>query len=121
MDEATAKTLAEKAAAIAKETAETLKLFTRDTAMLLYAKQMVDNNMNMTPTFPEGTEHKKIDNKEANEKLNKMLEEAKQKWKYADEPSRKKAMQMEKIVLEGQEKIKAVYAAEVAKAPKMGR
>ena len=116
MDEATAKLLSEKAATIAKQTADSLKMFTRETAMLVYAKQMVDSNINTN--FAEGTTHKKMDNKEANTKMNKMLEEAKLKWKYADESSQKRAAQMEKIIIDGQTRIKEIYAGAVAEVMK---
>ena len=113
MDEATAKLLSEKAATIAKQTADSLKMFTRETAMLVYAKQMVDSNINTN--FAEGTTHKKMDNQQANKKMDKMLEDAKLKWKYADDSSKRKAAQMEKIIMDGQTKIKAIYAVEIEK------
>lgn len=120
MNEATAKLLAEKAAVIAKETAELLKHFDRETGMLIYAKQMVENDIKGS-SFPEGTEHKKMSNKDANQKLAKMLEEAKLKWKYADDIAKKKVTQMEMIVLAGQEKIRGVYAGVIAEAVAMGK
>jgi type IV secretory pathway VirB4 component len=108
MNEATLKKLATQAAEIAKQTAESLKHFDRNTAMLMYAKQMGDRKMNTE--FPEGTEHKKTNNKEAAEKLDKMIQNAQLKWKYATDADKKKVMDMEKIMLQSDEKIRAVYA-----------
>ncbi len=107
MDEKMAKELAEKAAAIAKETAESLKRFSKDTAMLLYAYRMHGNNAKIN--FPEGTVHKKLNNKEADRKLEQMMEDARLKWKYAPEDDKKKAMKMDKIMTDSDEKIRAVY------------
>lgn len=114
MNKETAAQLAEKAAGIAKLTAEALKHFGRDTAILLYAKQMGENNMQTM--FPEGTQHKKTNNKEAAQKLDKMMADAKLKWKYAPDNDKRKVMDMEKIMKESDEKIKAVYAGVVAEA-----
>lgn len=107
MDPEKAKQLADEAAQIAKKMAEALKQYDKEMAMLLYAKQWSDTKMNTT--FPEGTEHKKTNNKEAAQKLEKMMEDAKLKWKYVTENDKKKVLEMEKIVLEGQEQIKALY------------
>ncbi|MES2774755.1 MAG: hypothetical protein V4722_11255 [Bacteroidota bacterium] len=107
MDEIMAKQLAEKAASIAKETAERLKIFSKDTALLFYAYRMQGSAAKMN--FPEGTAHKKGNNKEADKKLEKMMEDARLKWKYAPDADKKKAMQMDKIILDSDEKIRAVY------------
>jgi len=107
MDEKTAKYLADKAAAIVRETAENLKRFSKDIALLLYAYKM--QGLTAKINFPEGTAHKKGNNKEAEKKLEKMMEDAMLKWKYASEPDKKKAMQMDKIMIDSDEKIRAVY------------
>jgi len=101
------KKLSDQAAAIAKETAELLKHFSRDTALLMYAMQTVEKNINTH--FPEGTEHKKTNNREAEQKLAKMMEDAKLKWTYAPESEKDRAREMEVIVKSGQEKIRQVY------------
>ena len=106
MNEEQAKDLASKAAAIAKATAESLKIFTKETAMLLYAKQMQQNAL---PNFPKNTEHKKINNKEANAKLEKMMIDAKLKWKYATDDDKKKVLKMEMIIIDSDNKIKELY------------
>jgi hypothetical protein len=108
MDEAKMKKLADQAAEIAKQTAESLKHFDRDTAMLMYAKQMGDGKMNTQ--FPEGTQHKKTNNKEATQKLDKLMHDAHLKWKYATDTDKKRVLDMEKIIKAGDEKIKALYA-----------
>lgn len=114
MSPESAELLAEQAAKIAMATAEKLKKFDKDTCMLMYAKQMGD--MQLNTTFPEGTAHKKMDNKQATQKLEKMMHDAKIKWKYASDKEKKRAMDMEKIVLEGNEKIRALYAGEMIQA-----
>ncbi|MEO7310826.1 MAG: hypothetical protein ABIX01_10545 [Chitinophagaceae bacterium] len=114
MDEAFLKKLAGQAAEIAKQTAESLKHFDRNTAMLMYAKQMGDGKMNTQ--FPEGTEHKKTNNKEAARKLEKLIQDAQLKWKYAPDTDKKKVLDMEKIITASDQKIRALYAGIYAKA-----
>ncbi len=99
MDDATTKLLIEKATAVSKETAEAFKRFGHETALLMFAKQMQQNEA--YNDMPQND----------NTKLSKMIQDAKLKWKYADENAKKKAAQMEKVVLDGQEKIKAIYAS----------
>ncbi|MFT4204242.1 MAG: hypothetical protein QM610_10050 [Chitinophagaceae bacterium] len=106
MDETILEQLAEQAAQIARQMAENLKTFGREVASLYYAKQMLDIPI---PEFPSETQHTKFDNHKANEKLKKMLEEAKQKWKYASENEKRKVAEMEKVVSDGQERIKMLY------------
>jgi hypothetical protein len=114
MEEPILKKLAEQAAEIAKQTAEQLKRFDKETAMLMYAKQMGDGKMNTH--FPEGTAHKKTNNKEAAQKLDKLIQDAQLKWKYAPDTDKKKALDMEKIVIAGDEKIRALYAGILVEA-----
>jgi hypothetical protein len=114
MDEALMKKLADQAAEIAKQTAESLKHFDRNTATLMYAKQMGDGKMNTQ--FPEGTEHKKTNNKDATNKLDKLIQDAQLKWKYATDTDKKRVLDMEKIIKASDEKIKALYADIYAKA-----
>jgi hypothetical protein len=114
MDEALMKKLADKAVEIAKQTAESLKHFDRNIATLMYAKQIGNNKMNTQ--FPEGTEHKKMNNKEAAQKLDKMIQDAQLKWKYATDTDKKRVLDMEKIMKASDEKIKALYAGILAKA-----
>lgn len=101
------KELAEKAAAIAMDTAEKLKHFSRDTAMVMYGSQLVE--IKVKPAFTGESVHKKMTNEEANKKLDKMMEQAKTKWQYATEADKKKAKEMEQVVLEGKQKIKKLY------------
>lgn len=106
MEEAILRKLAEQSAAIAKDTSESLRKFGKDISMLYYALQL--KNMSMT-LFPDNTEHKKMDNKKANEKLKEMIEEGKQKCKYASQNDKRKVTEMEKILAEGQKRIKELY------------
>jgi hypothetical protein len=107
MEQEQMKQKAEQAAAIAKEIAEALKAFDKETALLMYAKQM--GNRKPNTAFPEDAGHRKMDNEEATERLDKTLAAARLKWKYASESDKEKVAQMERIVAEGQERIKQLY------------
>jgi hypothetical protein len=108
MEQEKLKKLAEQASIIAKETAETLKRFSRDTAMLVYASQLLQTKIH--PAFTGENASKKISNDDANKKLHKAIETAKVKWQYVSEADKKKAKEMEMVMNAGQEKIKMLYA-----------
>lgn len=107
MEEAALRNLADQAAAIAKDTSESLRKFGKDISVLYYAVQL--KNMSLT-LFPDNTEHKKLDNKKANGKLKEMIEEGKQKYKYASQNDKSKVAEMEKILHDSQKRIKELYA-----------
>ncbi|MCH5597556.1 hypothetical protein [Niabella ginsengisoli] len=107
MNEATTKILAEQATDVAKEMAVALKRFSRETALLLYAKALC--KMEIECVFVGDKVHPKMTNERANEKMNKTIEKAKIKWQNANDGDKQKVLEMQKIIQEGQERIKELY------------
>jgi Pyruvate/2-oxoacid:ferredoxin oxidoreductase gamma subunit len=109
VEQAELKILAEKAAAIAKETADALKRFSKDTAILMYGSQLqqLDGNEQSLKRTTDEEANKKIE--EANKKLVKTIEAAKIKWQYATEIEKAKVKEMERVIEEGKDRIKKLY------------
>ncbi len=96
-------------AQILKELEETLRFFPKETAQLMYAKQLAGTDMAVAVPEQAGMDKKKAE--EANQRLKKMMDEGKLKWEYASEAQQKKAAEMEAAIAASNDKIKAVYAA----------
>lgn len=96
-------------ALILKELAETLGFFPKETAQLMYAKQLAGTDMEVAVTGQPGADKKKTE--EGNQRLKKMMEEGKLKWEYASEAQQKKVAEMETVIAESNDKIKAMYEA----------
>ena len=96
-------------AAILKELTETMSHFPKETAQIMYAKQLADTGITLAVPEQPGQDKKKIE--ENNQHLKKMMEEGKLKWEYASEAQKKKAIEMEAAIAESNDKIKKVYEA----------
>lgn len=96
-------------ALILKELAETLSFFPKETAQLMYAKQLSGTEKEVTLPEQPGMDKKKTE--EGNQRLKKMMDEGKLKWEYASEAQQKKVTEMEAAIAASNDKIKAVYEA----------
>jgi hypothetical protein len=104
----TSKEKEEKVATILKSLSEELSFFPKETAQILYARQLADNPIAVT--IPENvTLDKQSKTAEGNQRLKKMMEEARLKWEYASEAQKKQAAEMEALILESNEQIRKLY------------
>lgn len=103
MNEEVLKQAATEAEKLACEMAHEMKTFGRNIAMLLYGKIL--QNMDSNFSFAAGVEHKKISNGDAAKKLNKAMQQAREKWVYATNEEKRKVTEMELIFFKGKEKI----------------
>jgi hypothetical protein len=103
----TSQEIAERSAAIARETAEALKAFPREIALIMYMGQIIEGEVSVA--IPEDTPLHKTNSQEAGRQVNKLLDEARLKWEYATEAQKKQAMEMAQIIQEGNERIRQLY------------
>lgn len=101
-------------AALLKELMETLSYFPKETAQLMYAKQLADTDLTVTIPEAAGIDKKKAE--EGNQRLKKMMDEGKLKWEYASESQQKKVLEMEALIAENNEQIKKLYEAAMQKS-----
>ena len=97
-----------------KELMETLSYFPKETAQIMYAKQLADTDLAVTIPDEAGIDKKKAE--EGNQRLKKMMEEGKLKWEYASEGQQKKVLEMEALIAESNDKIKKLYEAAMEKS-----
>ena len=95
-------------AAILKQLAEDMNFFPKETAQLMYARQLAGTEIRVG--IPEEVVlDKKMKTEEGNKHLQKMMEEAKLKWDYASESQKKNVRELEAMIAESNEKIKQLY------------
>lgn len=93
-------------AAILRQLSEELNFFPKETAQLMYARQLADSP---DPISMPGSDNDKK-KAEQHQRLNKMMEEAKLKWTYAGDSQKKNVKEMESVIQEYNDKIKALFA-----------
>jgi|GEM_PF-1018125 len=90
-------------AAILEKLAEELKFFPKETAQLLYARQLAATGISVAPPVnAPGAD-------DAGQRLNRMMEEARLKWEYASEAQKKQVTEMEERIRESNDQIRKLY------------
>jgi hypothetical protein len=94
-------------AVLLQELTEALSQFPKETAQIMYAKQL--DGTGLTPAIHEeaGMDRKKAE--EGNQRLKKMMDEGRLKWEYASESQQKKVLEMEALIAANKESIKKLY------------
>lgn len=99
----------EQVSAIIKELMEELACYSKEIAQIMYAKQLVATEVQIAIPEGSGIAEKKIES--SNQRLKKMIDEAKLKLEYASNSQLKQVNEMEELICISNEKIKKLYEA----------
>lgn len=102
-----AQEIQEKTKQILDEVNEQLKLYTQDEMQMMYAKQMIEHNVDFDATDEQSCTTFK--NEKDRQRLTKMLADAKLKWSFASDKQKKTVTIIQAIMAHGNERIKELY------------